>query len=90
MVIVFRVLIGLVVLFIRHVGDDVCKVVQQFFKSGWILAGMNSNVISLTPKISCAENIQDFRFKIISKILADRLAHIASRMLSPNQNDFIK
>lgn len=35
-------------------------------------------------------DVANFRFKIISKILADRLAHITSKIVSPNQNGFIK
>jgi len=30
---------------------DVWNVVQQFFKQNWVLPGMNSNVVSLIPKI---------------------------------------
>jgi len=33
------------------IGTDVCNVVQQFFKQHWVLPGMNSNVVSLIPKI---------------------------------------
>jgi len=59
---------------------------------------MNSNVISLIPKIQGAEYIKDYRpivvvnfkFKIISKILADRLALVAARIISPNQYWFVK
>jgi len=59
---------------------------------------MNANMLSLIPKIHGATSIKafrpivmaNFRFKIISKILADRLASIAARIVSPNQNDFIK
>ena len=34
--------------------------------------------------------MSNFRFKIISKILADRLAFIAARIVSPNQNGITK
>jgi len=34
--------------------------------------------------------VANFRFKIISKILANRLASIAARIVSSNQNGFIK
>jgi len=59
---------------------------------------MNANVISLIPKIHATTSIKDFRpivvkkfsFKIISKILANRLASIVARIVSPNQNSFIK
>lgn len=52
---------------------------------------MNANVASFIPKFPRTDSIKDFRqivvanlrFKIISKILADRLALIASRIASP-------
>jgi len=58
---------------------------------------MSSNVVSLIPKIQGADSIKDYRsivvanfkFKIISKILADRLALVAGRVISPNQNGFV-
>jgi len=80
------------------VGSDVCNAIKQFFSHNWILLGMNANVVSLIPKIHGSTSIKDFkpivvakfRFKIISKILIDKLASIAARIVSPNQNDFIK
>jgi len=59
---------------------------------------MDSNVVSLIPKIKGADSIKDYRpivvvnfkFKIISKILADRLALVAARIISPNQYEFVQ
>ena len=59
---------------------------------------MNSNMVSLIPKFQGAESIQDykpivvanFKFKIISKILADRLALVADRIISLNQYGFVQ
>ena len=59
---------------------------------------MNSNVISLIPKIQGVDSIKDYRpivvanfkFKIISKILADRLAFVAARIISSNQYEFVQ
>jgi len=64
----------------------------------WILPKMNSNVVSLIPKIQGVHSIKDYRpivvanfkFKIISKILADRLALMAARIISPNQYGFVR
>jgi len=33
------------------IGTDVCNFVQQFFKTTWVFPKMNSNVVSLIPKI---------------------------------------
>jgi len=58
---------------------------------------MNSNVVSLIPKFQGVESIKDYRtivvpnfkFKIISKILADRLALVAARIISLNLYGFV-
>ena len=59
---------------------------------------MNNNMVSLIPKIQGANSIEDYRpivvsnfkFKIISKILADRLVLVAARIISPNQYGFVQ
>ena len=59
---------------------------------------MNNNVVSLIPKIQGVDFIKDYRpivvanfkFKIISKILADRLVLLATRIISPNQYGFVQ
>jgi len=55
-------------------------------------------VVSLIPKIQGANFIKDYRtivvanfkFQIISKILANRLALVAARIISPNQYGFVQ
>jgi len=55
-------------------------------------------MVSLIPKIQGANSIEDYRpivvsnfkFKIISKILADRLVLVAARIISPNQYGFVQ
>lgn len=64
------------------IGDDVCRYVLQFFDQSWLLPNMNSKLVVLIPKVPGASKIEDFRpialanfqFKIITKVLADRLA----------------
>ena len=80
------------------IGADVCNVVQQFFKQNLIFPRMNSNVVSLIPKFQGVESIKyyrtiafaNFKFMIISKILAYRLALVATRIISPNQYGFVQ
>ncbi|CAL0324041.1 unnamed protein product [Lupinus luteus] len=80
------------------VGCDVCNSVSQIFRHGWILPNMNSNSIALIPKFPAADRIEDFRpialanfqFKIITKVIADRLAIIAPKIISTQQRGFIK
>jgi hypothetical protein len=79
------------------VQTDVVNAVTQFFQTGWILPNFNVNTMVLIPKIPNADVVEQFRpiamanfkFKIISKILADRLAPIMPSIISPEQRGFI-
>ncbi|XP_019431608.1 PREDICTED: uncharacterized protein LOC109338759 [Lupinus angustifolius] len=80
------------------VGNDVCCSVTQFFTQGWILPNMNSNSVILISKNNNAVKIDDYRpiaianfkFKIITKVLADRLSIIAFKIISSQQRGFIR
>jgi hypothetical protein len=80
------------------IHSDVIKAVIQFFQSGWMLPNFNANTMILIPKISNADVVNQFRpiamanfkFKIISKILADRLALVMPSIISPEQRGFIQ
>ncbi|GAU40165.1 hypothetical protein TSUD_292700 [Trifolium subterraneum] len=80
------------------IKQDVFKAVLQFFTSGWLLPNFNSNTLVLIPKTNNADSVNHFRpivvanfkFKIISKILADRLATIMPAITSIQQRGFIK
>lgn len=42
------------------INNDVIKVVQQFFLSGWVLPNFNANNLILLPKTKDASNIGHF------------------------------
>jgi hypothetical protein len=77
---------------------DVMNAVMEFFTTSWILPGFNSNIIALIPKSPDASSIAqyrpiamaNFKFKIITKIIADRLASILPNLVSDEQKGFIK
>ena len=77
---------------------EVVRAVVMFFEQGRIAHGFNANTVALIPKKPGADRISDFRpiamanfaFKIITKILSDRLGGIASRILSPEQTGFVR
>lgn len=79
------------------VGEDVVKSTQHFFLHNYIIPNLNSNLLILIPKVSRADQLDNFRpialtnfqFKIITKIIADRLGSIASRIISIHQRGFI-
>ncbi|KAK2426743.1 hypothetical protein QL285_025379 [Trifolium repens] len=79
------------------VQQDVTNAVLEFFTKSWILPGFNANIIALIPKSPEATSIDqyrpiamaNFKFKVISKILADRLASILPSIISDEQKGFI-
>lgn len=80
------------------VGKDVVEAVQEFFRNGRLLKDINCTVIALIPKVPEACKLSDFRpisccnliYKIISKIIANRLKPILQDCISPNQAVFLK
>ncbi|KAL6124822.1 hypothetical protein ACLB2K_077331 [Fragaria x ananassa] len=79
------------------VDSDVVMVVRSFFENGYIMPHFNSNVITLIPKLQESERVYDYKpialanfsFKIITKILANRLGRVVAKIVSPNQSAFI-
>ena len=79
-------------------GSDICRAVHSFFNSGRILTEVNHTFITLVPKSSNASVLSDFRpisccntiYKLISKILANRLQRVIGELISPNQSAFLK
>ncbi|KAK3212771.1 hypothetical protein Dsin_017477 [Dipteronia sinensis] len=77
---------------------NVILTVQNFFHSGMVALGLNSNFIVLLPKMRDSITIDQFRpivlgnflFKVSSKILADKLAQIAARIVYLQQFGFIR
>lgn len=65
------------------IKDDLVKVVLEFFTTNWILPSFNSNSIMRIPKMDNVDTVDQFRpiamynfkFKILSIILDDRLHH---------------
>lgn len=79
------------------VGEDVANAVRSFFIHGEFPSGFNASFVTLIPKLKDATRIEDFRpivlgnflYKIITKILSDRLGSILSNLLSYHQFGFI-
>jgi hypothetical protein len=79
------------------IKNDVISAVLEFFTTSWILPGFNSNIIALLPKFPEASSIDqyrpiamaNFKFKVISKIIADMLASLMPNLISVEQKGFI-
>ncbi|GKD48581.1 putative RNA-directed DNA polymerase, eukaryota, reverse transcriptase zinc-binding domain protein [Tanacetum coccineum] len=78
--------------------DDVERFVQEFFHSNLFPNGCNSSFIALIPKVPNAKSVSDFRlisligcqYKIIGKLLANRLSTVIRNCISPVQYAFLK
>ncbi|GJV38278.1 RNA-directed DNA polymerase, eukaryota, partial [Tanacetum coccineum] len=87
--------------FYRHfwhvIEKDVFEAVDYFFMYGEIPNGCNSNFISLIPKILDANIVKDFRpisligslYKIIAKILVNRLVGVLGDLVNEVQSAFV-
>ncbi|GKD77254.1 putative RNA-directed DNA polymerase, eukaryota, reverse transcriptase zinc-binding domain protein [Tanacetum coccineum] len=77
--------------------DDIVNFVNHFMKSGTMPKGTNSAFITLIPKTSNPILIKDYRpisligmqYKIIAKLLANRLSTVLDKLVSPTQSAFI-
>ncbi|GJR11897.1 RNA-directed DNA polymerase, eukaryota [Tanacetum coccineum] len=76
---------------------DVEEAVIHFYKNGFCHKGGNSSFIALIPKKQGANMVNDFRpisligslYKIITKLLANRLAFVINELVSDCQSAFI-
>ncbi|CAK8535928.1 unnamed protein product [Lathyrus sativus] len=83
-------------LFWNIVKGDVSNPVTDFFINGWILPSYNSNSIVLIPKVKGVDDLDslrpialsNFKFKLISKIIVDRLATLMPFLVSEEQCGF--
>nr|GFB27642.1 putative RNA-directed DNA polymerase, eukaryota, reverse transcriptase zinc-binding domain protein [Tanacetum cinerariifolium] len=79
------------------VGSDLCDVVEHFFETGSFPNGCNSSFVALISKIMDAKFVSDFRptsligsvYKVVTKVLANRLALVISDLISDTQSTFV-
>jgi hypothetical protein len=80
------------------IKEDVMAVFEEFYTRGKFVKCINSTFISLIPKIQGAKEVKDFRpislvggvYKIISKVLANRMRRVMDKIISKPQNAFVK
>ncbi len=78
-------------------GHSVIKAVHNFFISGKMRKEVNHSYIVLIPKVLNQSNINHYRpislcntiYKVISKLLVDRLRTVIWNLVSPAQFAFI-
>ncbi|KAF7832087.1 uncharacterized protein G2W53_014420 [Senna tora] len=93
---------GMSQMFFQHcwatVHDDVIRMASSFLSRGHILRTMNQTHIALIPKNEAPRGFQDYRpislcnttYKIIAKVLPNRLQKVMPDVISPFQNAVVK
>ena len=81
----------------RVVESDVLAVFEEFFQHCKFEKSLNATFLVLIPKKNDASNIRDFRpislvgslYKILAKVLANRLKVVLDQLISESQNSFV-
>ena len=77
---------------------DLIKMVQGFMRKAKIGGGTNSTYLALIPKETNPETFTRFRpislcnasYKILAKLLANRIKPLLNRLISSNQGGFVE
>ncbi|XP_020680279.1 uncharacterized protein LOC110097948 [Dendrobium catenatum] len=80
------------------IGKQLCKAVLTFFSTGSMPKHAKATAIALIPKRPHAQDIADYRpispcnnfYKIIAKILANRMKEVMPSIIHPSQSGFNK
>ncbi|GJZ19568.1 RNA-directed DNA polymerase, eukaryota [Tanacetum coccineum] len=78
-------------------GSDFCAAIEWFFEHCMFARGCNSSFIALIPKTQDPKFVSDFRpisligslYKVVTKILANRLSLVISDLISDVQTAFL-
>lgn len=78
--------------------SDLVLAVQDFFYSGQLLKQINATNVSLVPKIPNPNTVADYRpiaccnviYKLITKVMSNRMQSILEEIISPNQGAFVQ
>ena len=78
-------------------GEDICQAILDTLESGILPPSLNLTNIALIPKIKNPTCVSEFRpislcnvvYKIISKVLTNRLKKILAHIISPVHSAFI-
>jgi len=78
--------------------DDMMRFLTEFNRNGRLAKGINNTFIALIPKVDSTQRLNDFRpislvgsmYKILAKVLANRLRSVLYYVVSDTQSTFIK
>ena len=89
---------GFVKEFWELLKDDFMRFIVKFHRNGKLLKGVNSTFIALISKVTSPQRLNDFRpislvgsmYKVLAKVLANRLREVISSVVSESQSAFVK
>ncbi|XP_024640546.1 uncharacterized protein [Medicago truncatula] len=90
--------LGFIKDFWNELKDDFMKFLLDFHRNGKLTKGVNSTFIALIPKVASPQKLGDFRpislvgcmYKVLAKVLANRLRSTLSYVVSDNQSAFVR
>ncbi|KAL0449123.1 UNVERIFIED_CONTAM: LINE-1 retrotransposable element O protein [Sesamum latifolium] len=79
------------------IGKEVTQAILDFFTTGRLLKQVNATLLSLIPKVLNPTLVSEFRpisccnvlYKVITKIIVQRLSEVLDDLISPSQNAFV-
>ncbi|XP_074292957.1 uncharacterized protein LOC141619833 [Silene latifolia] len=80
------------------IKGDICLAVKDFFEHGRLLKQLNSTTLVLIPKVDNPRSVKEFRpiaccntlYKVISKLLCQRISGSLPQIINPAQCAFIQ
>ena len=79
------------------VKEEIMEMFKEFYDRNVFLKSLNNTSLVLIPKKGGVEDLGDFRpisllgglYKLLAKLLANRLKKVRGKVVSPNQNAFV-
>ena len=82
----------------EFVKDEVMEFFKEFYERKKFVKSLNATFLVLIPKKGNIEDVKDYRpisllgslYKILAKVLANRLRRVLVKVISPSQNAFVE
>ena len=81
----------------EFVKDEVMDFFKEFYEKKKFVRSLTATFLVLIPKKGNVEDIKDYRpisllglYKILAKVLANRLRRVLDKVISPSQNAFVE
>ena len=82
----------------EFVKDEVMDFFKEFYEKKKFVRSLNATFLVLIPKKGNVEGIKDYRpismlgglYKILAKVLANRMRRVLDKVVSPSQNAFVE